>query len=136
MNVDLFQLCQMSEKISRGQEAEEKGGFRSPQRGAPPVLAVARRPSKAMQLEDSSVDNLCSSPIVYSSKLRSWCDGDLHSATTGTKCSKVEWVEQYQTGVFITFTALPGGQRGLRRIRFRSISFLDIFELAFLFVIV
>lgn len=131
----LFQLCQMSEKVSCREEAEDKGDFRSPQKKMPPVLAVAPSQSKAMQLDDSSVDNLCSSPIVYSSKLRSSCGGDLHSgiarpgsATTGAKCPKIEWVEQYQTSVFITFTALPDGQTGLRRIRFRFVRILNTYS--------
>ncbi|KAH6755947.1 hypothetical protein C2S53_007073 [Perilla frutescens var. hirtella] len=123
-------LCEMSEKISGKQEAEDKAGFRSPQTRKLPVLALARTPKKVIQLEDSSVENLCSSPIVFSSKLRSLYGGDLHSGIrrmdstkTGIKCSKVEWVEQYQAGVFITFTSLPDGQTGLRRIRFSRRNF-------------
>lgn len=51
-----------------------------------------------------------SSPIVFSR-----FGDDLHSI----KCSKVDWVQQYEAGVFITFTALPDGNTGVRRIRFR-----------------
>jgi hypothetical protein len=33
--------------------------------------------------------------------------------------NEAEWVEQDEPGVFITLTALPGGARDLKRVRFR-----------------
>ncbi|KAL0846926.1 hypothetical protein Bca101_020172 [Brassica carinata] len=36
----------------------------------------------------------------------------------GTQESTAEQVEQYEPGVYITFTALPGGQKTLKRVRF------------------
>lgn len=32
---------------------------------------------------------------------------------------KHEWVEQYVPGVYLTFTILPTGQKGFKRVRFR-----------------
>jgi hypothetical protein len=34
-------------------------------------------------------------------------------------CQEAEWVEQDEPGVYITLTALPGGARNLKRVRFR-----------------
>ena len=34
-------------------------------------------------------------------------------------CQDAEWVEQDEPGVYITLTALPGGARDLKRVRFR-----------------
>lgn len=31
----------------------------------------------------------------------------------------LEWIEQYELGIYLTFTILPNGQRGLKRVRFR-----------------
>lgn len=86
-----------------------------------------------MQVEESSVENMCRSPVVFSSKLRPLHGGDLKSGTKGIKCSNIEWVEQYQPGVFITLTLLQDGKSGLKRIRFRFVSILKTleFELAF-----
>jgi hypothetical protein len=36
-------------------------------------------------------------------------------------CHEAEWVEQDEPGVYITLTALPGGARDLKRVRFRYI---------------
>ncbi|KAK3426462.1 hypothetical protein EUGRSUZ_F02909 [Eucalyptus grandis] len=30
----------------------------------------------------------------------------------------LEWIEQYELGIYLTFTALPNGQKGLKRVRF------------------
>lgn len=84
-----------------------------------------------MQVEEGNVENPCRSPAVFSSKLRSLYGGDLKSETTGIiKCSNIEWVEQYQPGVFITLTLLQDGKSGLRRIRFRFVSILKTLEFA------
>lgn len=37
----------------------------------------------------------------------------------GTMASKLEYAEQYEPGIYITFTTLPSGQKGLKRVRFR-----------------
>lgn len=38
---------------------------------------------------------------------------------------ETEWVEQDEPGVYITIRSLPGGTRELRRVRFRSVNFLN-----------
>ncbi|KAJ6364509.1 hypothetical protein OIU76_029463 [Salix suchowensis] len=85
--------------------------------------------------------SLSSSPIVFSNSLKS-LDGrelchengmqgeGLHASTTdprrkGTKASKLEWVEQYEPGVYITFTISPGGEKGLKRVRFSRKRFAE-----------
>lgn len=30
-----------------------------------------------------------------------------------------EWMEQYEPGIYLTFTILPNGRKGLKRVRFR-----------------
>ncbi|KAK6797763.1 hypothetical protein RDI58_005465 [Solanum bulbocastanum] len=91
------------------------------------------------QLEDRNVDSLCGSPIVFSSTLRSFYNKennvDSRSAEesckesdhgqAGLRTSKVEWVEQYQLGVFITLTILPSGKKGLKRVRFSRKKFTE-----------
>ncbi|KAF3618306.1 hypothetical protein FXO38_33504 [Capsicum annuum] len=91
------------------------------------------------QLEDKNIDSLCGSPIVFSSTLRSFYNKennvDSKSAEESRKeadhgqaelrTSKVEWVEQYQLGVFITLTVLPSGKKGLKRVRFSRKKFTE-----------
>ncbi|BBG98611.1 Protein Brevis radix-like 3 [Prunus dulcis] len=55
---------------------------------------------------------------------------DLHPAKTEsqqreTKAVKLEWVEQYEPGVYITLVVLPSGQKGLKRVRFSRKKFAD-----------
>lgn len=91
------------------------------------------------QLEDRNADSLCGSPIVFSSTLRSFynkennvdsrsaeesCKQDDHGQAE-LRTSKVEWVEQYQLGVFVTLTVLPSGKKGLKRVRFRRTNFTE-----------
>ncbi|KAL8472536.1 hypothetical protein ACS0TY_029661 [Phlomoides rotata] len=108
-------LCEMSEKISSRREA----GSRLPQTRIHPVLSVNCKPTK---VEDSNVDNLCTSSIVFSGKLRSTCNGDLRSGIGRPDSTKtatnVDRIQEYQPGVFITFTALSHGKTGLKRVRF------------------
>lgn len=94
------------------------------------------------QVEERNVDSLCGSPIVFSSTLRSFYNKvnnvDSRSAEesckesdhdqAGLRTSKIEWVEQYQLGVFITLTVLPSGKKGLKRVRFRYISFHKLYD--------
>nr|XP_010316559.1 PH, RCC1 and FYVE domains-containing protein 1 isoform X1 [Solanum lycopersicum] len=91
------------------------------------------------QLEERNVDSLCGSPIVFSSTLRSFYnkEDNVESRSTEESCketdhvqagirtSKVEWVEQYQLGVFITLTILPSGNKGLKRVRFSRKKFTE-----------
>nr|XP_016447123.1 PREDICTED: uncharacterized protein LOC107772149 isoform X2 [Nicotiana tabacum] len=96
-------------------------------------------PLAKAQPEDRNIDSLCSSPIVFSSTLRSFYNkenkvdsgsaeesykGDDH-CQVGLRTSKGEWVEQYQLGVFITLTVLPSGKKGLKRVRFSRKKFTE-----------
>ncbi|KAF7831165.1 PH, RCC1 and FYVE domains-containing protein 1 isoform X1 [Senna tora] len=95
--------------------------------------------------KDGNVDSLSSSPIVSSDTLksklsrsmllksdRSKQDSPKNKADShqqdGSEGLKVEWVEQYEPGVYITFTKLPCGQKGLKRVRF-SVFLLLVLEL-------
>lgn len=44
--------------------------------------------------------------------------------TDGEPNHEAEWVEQDETGVYITLTALPGGVKDLKRVRFRYVEHL------------
>jgi hypothetical protein len=136
----------MSDKVSVRKEAKDGVDSYQPQTRPDytdtPTLSggCAVFPSTHLPLEvrfpkDSKIDSLSNSPIVFSNTLKSM-DGrelchedsrpeeDLHDTTAdprrnGTKASKHEWVEQYEPGVYITFTILPSGLKGLKRVRFR-----------------
>lgn len=115
----------MSEKISSERAAKHGSDSKLPQ--------IITRYTNT--LKERQIDSLSSSPIVFSDSLRSLygrdeCHGDARSVKdscpkkvdhrqNGTKASKLEWVEQYEPGVYITFIALASGQRGLKRVRFR-----------------
>lgn len=86
---------------------------------------------------DCNMDSLSSSPIVFSDTLKSKFGRSMllknndklmeNSNFTRAAVSqqdtandlKVEWVEQYEPGVYITFTTLQCGKKGLKRVRFR-----------------
>ncbi|KAB2004271.1 hypothetical protein ES319_D11G186400v1 [Gossypium barbadense] len=94
-------------------------------------------------------DSLCETPIVFSNKSRSMRmqardrdrDRDRvmqekqgtvtqmeveQTAGRSNKDSKVnEWVEQYEAGVYVTFTTLASGHKGLKRVRFSRKRFTD-----------
>lgn len=44
---------------------------------------------------------------------------------------ETEWVEEDEPGVYITIRALPGGTRELRRVRFRLVILLCVYQLLF-----
>lgn len=86
------------------------------------------------RLEERTVDSSCNSPLLFSSKIRALSSRESNSSegrsaeeSCGMRINskqneikpKVDWVEQYQPGVYITFTILPSGQKGLKRVRFR-----------------
>jgi hypothetical protein len=130
----------MSDKVSVRKGAEDGGDPYQPQTrpdytDTPTVFASTHSPLRVRLPKDCNVESLSSSPIVFSNSLKS-LDGrelchensmpgeDLHDSTTdprrkGTNASKLEWVEQYEPGVYITFTVSPGGEKGLKRVRFR-----------------
>ncbi|KAL0547577.1 hypothetical protein IC582_017517 [Cucumis melo] len=143
----LRQLHTMSEKVSsRGDTKDEIdankphvtpvysdssnfGHFHSPS-------AVTCLPPELQLPKDRVIgDSLYNSPIVFSNTFKSLygrpafhhvsksTDPDpianRRSAKNGNaNYLKDEWMEQYEAGVYITFTSLPGGLKGLKRVRF------------------
>ncbi|XP_011043875.1 PREDICTED: uncharacterized protein LOC105139209 [Populus euphratica] len=142
----VLRLHAMSDKGSVRNGAEDGGDPYQPQTrpdyaDTPTVFASTRSPLRVRLPKDCNVDSLSSSPIVFSNSLKS-LDGrelchensmpgeDLHDTTTdprrkGTNASKLEWVEQYEPGVYITFTVSPGGEKGLKRVRFSRKRFAE-----------
>lgn len=85
-------------------------------------------------------DSLYNSPIVFSNTFKSLygrhafrqvsksTNPDTNTNRTAPRnvaanCLKDEWIEQYEPGVYITFTSLPDGHKGLKRVRFRYFSY-------------
>lgn len=113
--------------------------------GNPTKTGIACNPSQVSPIFDDSLSIPCLTPITTSRSqsenkhLVEKCvtkssnrDGnikllvDASPAITrtghnqnGTQDSTAEQVEQYEPGVYITFTALPSGQKTLKRVRFR-----------------
>ncbi|KAL6345825.1 hypothetical protein AAG906_017581 [Vitis piasezkii] len=124
-------LHTMSEKLSSERDAKDGIDSKLPQ-----IITRYADTPKERQL-----DSLCGSPIVFSNSLRSMygrdeCQGHTRSVEdsclekidprqNGTKPSKLEWVEQYEPGVYITFITLASGQRGLKRVRFSRKRFTE-----------
>ncbi|CAK7338884.1 unnamed protein product [Dovyalis caffra] len=139
-------LHAMSDKVSVRKEAKDGVDPYQPQTrpdytDTPTVFSSTHSPLEVRLPKDCKIDSLSGSPIVFSNSLKS-LDGrelchensrtgeDLYDSTTdprrkGTKASKLEWVEQYEPGVYITFTILPGGQKGLKRVRFSRKRFAE-----------
>ncbi|RZB50643.1 PH, RCC1 and FYVE domains-containing protein 1 isoform D [Glycine soja] len=77
---------------------------------------------------DVNVDSLSNSPIVFSDTLKSKFGRSLFPKIDNSNRAesqqdnidglKAEWVEQYEPGVYITFTTLQCGKKGLKRVRF------------------
>lgn len=142
----LLQLQKLTEKVSAGGEAKN-GVTTNLSQSTPvhvdtPALSSVRRRSVATNLppevkipNDKEVDSMSNSPIVFSDTLKSLygrdarlnsnrSEDDSHVMKTEskqkeTKPLKYEWVEQYEPGVYITFTSLPNCQKALKRVRFR-----------------
>jgi hypothetical protein len=84
---------------------------------------------------NANMDSLSNSPIIFSSALKSkfgrsiLLKNDKLTPKTITKAEAqqntadglktVEWVEQYENGVYITLTISPSGEKGVKRVRFR-----------------
>ncbi|KAJ6926334.1 hypothetical protein NC651_010687 [Populus alba x Populus x berolinensis] len=142
----VLRLHAMPDKVSARKGAEDGGDPYQPRTrpdntDTPTVFASTHSPLRVRLPKDCNVDSLSSSPIVSSNSLKS-LDGrelchensmpgeDLHDTTTdprrkGTNASKLEWVEQYEPGVYITFTVSPGGEKGLKRVRFSRKRFAE-----------
>lgn len=136
----------MSENVSAGREARDGVNTNVPQ-AAPvhvdtPALASVRRrlvakdlSPEVKMLNDKKVVGVSNSPVMFSSTLKFLYGRDAchdsgkseqdsnvsrtESQEKETKSSKFEWVEQYEPGVYITFTKLSNGQKALKRVRFR-----------------
>ncbi|XWS30621.1 hypothetical protein CRYUN_Cryun23aG0001500 [Craigia yunnanensis] len=109
--------------------------------GAHPMLIAAPLPPEVKLSTDRQVDSLCGTPIVLSSKLKSMQARDriqekdrplqeshvtqMEPEQNGSKDSKLEWVEQYEPGVYVTYTILASGQKGLKRVRFSRKQFTE-----------
>ncbi|KAL7143776.1 hypothetical protein ABFS83_08G214800 [Erythranthe nasuta] len=112
----------MSEKsYGRSRELENKPDFALSQTKIHPVLDVTCLPNK---VEDNN--------IVFSNKFRSLCNRNLRSdvgranpVKMGSESSELEWVEEHQPGIYISFTALPDGKTCLKRVRFSRKIFND-----------
>ncbi|KAK8551308.1 hypothetical protein V6N12_039956 [Hibiscus sabdariffa] len=67
-----------------------------------------------VKTETSSIDG----SVRTSSSREADRSGEL--SVSNTRDMETEWVEQDESGVYITIRALPGGTRELRRVRFRG----------------
>ncbi|KAK8468682.1 hypothetical protein PHAVU_006G086822 [Phaseolus vulgaris] len=88
---------------------------------------------------DGNVDSLSNSPIVFSETLKSKFGRSMFPKNENSNSNrgesqqqdninnglKADWVEQYEPGVYITFTTLPCGKKGLKRVRFSRKRFLE-----------
>ncbi|XP_039054334.1 PH, RCC1 and FYVE domains-containing protein 1-like isoform X2 [Hibiscus syriacus] len=96
----------------------------------------------ASKVKPATTESPCETPIVFSNKSRSMRmqvrgrDREKQdtaaqmeaeqTAGTSNKDSKVnEWVEQYEAGVYVTFTTLASGHKGLKRVRFSRKRFTE-----------
>ncbi|XP_054795726.1 PH, RCC1 and FYVE domains-containing protein 1 isoform X1 [Prosopis cineraria] len=129
----LLQLQTVSDKTVPGQEG--KLGIQEYLSNLTPIRTDINSP------KDRNVDSLSNSPIVFSGSLKSKLarsmilksdrskeDSQLTKAESHEDSSeglKVEWVEQYEPGVYITLITLPCGQKGLKRVRFSRKQFSE-----------
>ncbi|XP_022759394.1 PH, RCC1 and FYVE domains-containing protein 1 [Durio zibethinus] len=148
-----LRLHSMSEKFSAAREQKSKFDVHLPRmvplstdssnlEDAHPMLIAAHLPQEVKLPTDRQVDSLCGTPIVFSNKLKSLQarsdrieDKDralqdshvtqMESEQSRSTDLKVEWVEQYEPGVYVTFTILASGQKGLKRVRFSRKRFTE-----------
>ncbi|XP_057430235.1 PH, RCC1 and FYVE domains-containing protein 1 isoform X2 [Lotus japonicus] len=129
-----LQLHTISGKDNVGQEG--KAGLHESLPNLAPVHTDMNSP------RDSNMDSLSNSPIVFSATLkskfgkskflkndRSKENSNLTQAEPQQDTAdglKVEWVEQYEPGVYITLTTLPCGNTGLKRVRFSRKRFFQM----------
>ncbi|XP_057971539.1 PH, RCC1 and FYVE domains-containing protein 1 [Malania oleifera] len=131
-----LRLHVMSEKRRAGREALVEPDVKLPRT---PTSNPAHLTHEVVLLKGRHADSLCNSPLVFPDTLKSIYGKDMcyDKATSiedscvidpmqdGTKVKKVEWVEQYEPGVYITFLTLAGGQKGLKRVRFSRKKFTE-----------
>lgn len=115
-----MQLHTISGKDNHG--LEQKAGLQEFLPNLAPIHTDMNSPRNA------NADSLSNSPIIFSSALKSKFgrsillkkDNNLTKAESQQENAlKVEWVEQYENGVYITLTKSPSGEKGLKRVRFR-----------------
>lgn len=116
-----LQLHTISGKDNVGQE-----GKVGPNEFVPNVAPIH---TEMKSPRDVNVDSLSNSPIVFSDTLKSKFGRSLFPKIDNSNRAesqqdnidglKAEWVEQYEPGVYITFTTLQCGKKGLKRVRFR-----------------
>ncbi|KAK3015391.1 hypothetical protein RJ639_006885, partial [Escallonia herrerae] len=132
----------LSQKLSTGREAKEQNlpQIKSMCPDTPTMKVVnemfiaGHKTPVIGQLEGRKPDSLSNSPIAFSNQLTmqnrdTYC-GDTRLADESCarrtepgkngRRGKLEWLEQYQSGVYITFMALPSGHKQLQRVRFRG----------------
>ncbi|XP_030953214.1 PH, RCC1 and FYVE domains-containing protein 1 isoform X2 [Quercus lobata] len=145
-----LKLHTMSEKASSKKEGKDGIHVSLPQiapvyadriEGVHHMIVATHLPPEVGLSKDRQVDSLSNTPIVFSDTLKSKygrqiChektrsvenshDTRTESPKNGINASKPEWVEQYEPGVYITFTSLPSGQKGLKRVRFSRKRFTE-----------
>ncbi|XP_031281795.1 PH, RCC1 and FYVE domains-containing protein 1 [Pistacia vera] len=146
-------LHTMSEKVAAGREAKDGVVADLPQvttvqknstklDASHPMFTATNVLPEVKLPKERKVDSLCNSPIVFSDTLKSVYGRDFHHDNSyrsvedshvaktepqqkGTKSSKPEWVEQCEPGIYITFTILQSGQKGLKRVRFSRKRFTE-----------
>lgn len=114
-NVMCFgQMNALSEKLSAGTQTNIVNSTPDDKIHVPTPRPVQREVLEAGPPSD---------PLIYGKiTLKRQTDDTMSSGNTRQRVSKAsrdEWVEEDEPGVYITFIALPNGQKGLKRIRFR-----------------
>ena len=139
----LLQLQTMSENIVGRRDAKDEVDANKPHVTPvhSPSAAICLPPEVQLPKDRLIGDSLYNSPIVFSNTFKSLygrhafrhvtksTDPDPNTDRTSSKngtanCLKDEWIKQYEPGVYITFTSLPGGYKGLKRVRFRYYSLI------------
>ncbi|KAK9106465.1 hypothetical protein Syun_022476 [Stephania yunnanensis] len=130
-----MQLYSLSEKLSNGKDAN---AISLPFEGLDMDSLSMQNVDHLLltsAFKDSQVNDVCSSPTLFHDSASTAYERDYHgngsarlatdlplvtvdSRQNGSRTSKLEWVEQDEPGVYITFATLPSGQRGLKRVRF------------------
>lgn len=133
-------LQTMSEKLSAERDLKDQGSVEKFTSISSSQVVTTCEPPEVCRMEDRRVDSVCNSPMLFSNTLKYLRDkhrnGDAASVEKscaekvdteqlGIKSLKLEWVEQYQPGIYITLTALPNGQKALRRVRFSRKKFSE-----------
>ncbi|XVF71022.1 hypothetical protein PTKIN_Ptkin12aG0001300 [Pterospermum kingtungense] len=142
-----LRLHSMSEKFPASIDQKSKFDDHLPRtdssnhEGVHPILTAAHLPAEVRLPTERQVDSLSGTPIVFSNKLKTIQARDriqekdrelqesqitqMEPEPNGSKDSKLEWVEQYEPGVYVTFTVLASGQKGLKRVRFSRKRFTE-----------